>query len=472
MDRGHDNGVSVSEMAAGAVLEAKHSVEELSVGEHDALESIQNLRAYIAKAFAEKDHDSRQENCTYGHQFSCVLFPKKLMVEQKVSREGTNGLVVETLEKLLPNFNHEVVHAYLPARSSWYHVGVSNAEEVLEKLAKKGVRRCLHFSCSGHVVPFKMTEYIRVDGIPASVVERFEPKDRVSAVRNLVVQDVEAFCMNSGFEQYRGAFRVHTPRFFRGGGPGGSYSVGILAPCLSVAQAVRDHLEGSFYDRVPVAAMMPNLHHSQHCWTCQSGQHTYQKCPNYSEFYQVEGFTNSAMSLRMLTSFGLRWGASFILFKNSLIRVPTEKRVFRPDKSSPLGVDRKFVFYFSRSTMVKACLDDKDFLKHLDSRFQPVLRFKLSEGVDDEHVSPLSESHARVAPTSESSRRTLNHAAPYKTPASDYARVKALMTQRLARKSQQNRNENTDNKDNEDDDDAKLGNPPPTSGNISVTLVN
>ena len=83
--------------------------------------------------------------------------------------------------------------------------------------------------------------------------------------------------------------------------------------------------------------------------------------------------------------------------------------------------------------MVKACLDDKDFLKHLDSRFQPVLRFKLSEGVDDERVSPLSESHARVAPISEISRRTLNHAAPYKTPASDYARVKALMAQRLAR---------------------------------------
>ena len=36
--------------------------------------------------------------------------------------------------------------------------------------------------------------------------------------------------------------------------------------------------------------------------------------------------------------------------------------------------------------------------------------------------------------------------------------------------SQQNRNENSDNKDNEDDDDAKLGNPPPTSGNTSVSI--
>ena len=463
--KSHDN-MEVSDDENGESLmegESKQSepvsaMDANRVKQDKAVEEIQHLKSYLTQLFAQDQKEEYKENICYEVGIGCVLVPKTLVLNQvkdeMKAKDGTCELVSKAFAKLLPNVR--IVHAYLPSRSSWFHVGVNDVMLALEKLAGLGVRRCLHYSCPGHCVPFRAPEFVRIDGIPASIVNHLDPLHRVPAVKAMVEHDIGVFCSRGGNEGYRHSFRVHNPRFMRRGGPGGSYSVGILTPNLTIGLRVREHFEGSFFDRVPIAAIMPNHTHTMHCYACQGGDHPTERCPKFADLYQLEGFTRAGMSLDLFMHFCTSHGGKFVLFKNALHR-DSGARVFKPLHAYSLGVDRKFVFYFPDVASVESVMRNDDFRRQLDPAFEPIVRVGSCASTD----IPLASRSGNVVNVESGDIPPVLHRAigvrrgrdrPYASDKSRKDKIEADAAEFIAKlKSQAQNRGNSDSKSSEND---------------------
>ena len=386
-----------------------------------AREEIKNLRSFLDNLF-DNSMDEPRENFCYEHT-GCLLFPKSLLVDGE-QKDGTCEIVVKTLKQELSVSDFEqttIAHAYLPARSKWCHIATNNSNTVLEKLASRGVVRCFHYKCPGHHIPFRVAEYVRIDGIPGSIVANAPTNSRVSRVKRLIAFDLEDFCANDQDKFHPTRFRIHNPRFIGGGSPEGTYSVGIVAPTLSVAQRLMYHFSGSYYDRVPVSAYMPNLERTEFCWSCRKHDHTYKYCDLRLNMYQLEGFTRAGLSHESFRLLGHKLGARLLLFKNSLSDLRTDKRIFDPSTPHSLGVDRKFVFFFERLEDVEFALRHKPFIVHLDPEFQPIVRHRnfstenFGSGVS---AVPIREQSSR--------KQSMSVPKPYRSPTDPVGKKKIL----------------------------------------------